>query len=837
MSLIYAEGFEHFHESSENISGGRFCHNFATWVAPVYSLISARPDAILDHNIWPNNSAIRSRNPDDRQFVASQLNPHKIVTSHPPRKGGRCLRGDIPRQIFDGYSSNRPGSFAIGFGIPKSRTVFVGFALRTLAYNDMLTLQVAFGRTFARPTCPQGHTTAFHRNTCQVVARLVIRERAEGMCDLQWVFPGQPSVFGQVYVGTEHFPPPPDPNAPFPTLLRSGDWNHFEAGLSVAGNVSSSPSAWCESVIRGKRDRHENILTSAPDTSDSNFINYIAIIPMLEQLGPINSSPYNFLLDDIYVCNDEGSSNNTFLGNVYVRSMLPTHEGLRSESTVHGATSRHEAVGPHFVGTESSLPSPLPSPETDPNFVPWGPNNTSRISLLRQGHSQTFRFSGINFSESEPCIHGVVASAIANVRDPLLGRPQLLPMRTVGGVSDEFFLATSPPLGSSPSVRVLSYNNPFAGLPLHAQEPYWRANFVANAEYGFRISAPGDAVAIEEEFNPLVLRRPLVFECFAIDYFFASDDPNRFFEFSVSDTFETEAGSRWDWACVAQDVLYVFDESLRVRVSPLWTWSNLVARDELPMPSEFIRDQLSFFSSTQFDWHSFMESSLAPYDTSYHEHVEQVQSWFDPYDHSAFAAILVAEDYVELCVSDVFDNHFFVDDDLAATSLARSNHLLAEEYLGFASEATNGYGITVESGFCLTGHHHDGNWVEQFEEWIGVNSSVLTRHWRFEIFMLVCVGWWEIGPVEQPLTIDEPNPCAQYNLERVEENYKQFIGYEADAVRIAGEMIWLEAEGDPKKLELEEIRWTDAYMLMFDPTTQKAEDWLDYEGVSIFGEK
>jgi hypothetical protein len=130
--------------------------------------------------------------------------------------------------------------------------------------------------------------------------------------------------------------------------------------------------------------------------------------------------------------------------------------------------------------------------------------------------------------------------------------------------------------------------------------------------------------------------------------------------------------------------------------------------------------------------------------------------------------------------------------------------------------------------------HHDGNWVEQFTDDVGFESDILTRHWRFEWFMGICMGYWNIGVVEQPLEPGEPNPVDVKNAEYQPDNYyMDFIDEYYDQVEYDLHEQWLLAGGDPS-LDFSYVRTADFDSFVFEGGN--AVDMVDVNGESIIEE-
>jgi len=61
-------------------------------------------------------------------------------------------------------------------------------------------------------------------------------------------------------------------------------------------------------------------------------------------LGAAGSLLYNPFIDDLYVCNDQGSTNNDFLGECYVRTLHPTSDAGPNDGTPSTGTDHYALI-------------------------------------------------------------------------------------------------------------------------------------------------------------------------------------------------------------------------------------------------------------------------------------------------------------------------------------------------------------------------------------------------------------------------------------------------------------------------------------------------------------
>lgn len=791
MSLLFAEGFEHFHPSIRNL--GSYGPHVQAW------------NYCSGNQQVPNVFSFNETYPSDRQIIGPTYyqdyadDPDVLFAEG--RKNGRCLQ--VPRKNVSGVGWSAAGVAAIGAVVKKSRTLITGVAIR-LPGGGNPKIIATFGRSKERRSHQHGLETA----SMTPLGGCVWLERG-GYADLEWYFNGQGSTYAQIFHNRN---------------LNNGDWHFIEFATTVYTGVDGAPAGWAKAKLGSVMSVVSDIHTATPASNDESFINAVSI-----RVG-YGDTPVHF--DDFYICNDEGEANNDFLGSIFVRPMSPSHTGQLHEAYAVGADYRHEAVGPAFIGDDAALPDPLPTPEEEPYFEPWDKPTRSHLIIPREGGKQNFACTSVPFMSSNPRIHGVVATVIAQMPNPLLARAIFTPIKTVGGVTHSFFPVSSDMVSYAPSSHLLVMENPRANdAVIDEFDPDWSTDAVNNSEYGFQIDPVIEQLPIEEKWNPALTRYPASHDHTVDEGLGIEDWPSRHWEEPVSDGFSLESLGRWDWACEAYDGFMVYDETDRRRDSFCVAWSNMRMEAAILMPEEFMKGAFDFGDYARSDFVTLVEESFGVVDTSYHEWVEQLQSWFDPYDQAAQSWALSAMDNIGLAITDLFDNHFVVNDEMVATAQVRSNHEFIGETLYPDDEAGHAGILYIEDGFGLAADHHDGNWVENTTESVNLEPEILTRHWRFEWFMGICLGYWNIGVVEQPLESWEPYPPDVKNAEyQMDSSYQDFIdAYYADIEDDLQEM-WLLGGGDPS-LDFDSVRTADFGAFVFEGET--VVDMVDVNGNSI----
>lgn len=242
--------------------------------------------------------------------------------------------------------------------------------------------------------------------------------------------------------------------------MLSGDYHYIQMAMTISGTNSGQPQGWVE-VRLGNRGtnvyRNENMLTTAPNGIGVGYINGVTLIVNSEAYG----SP---TIDDIYICNDDGTVNNTFLGNVKVRRVVPTGDGVYNDAVPVGSGGyRFQCVDEDFIDSRNALPFPIPSPESNPHFRLWEPGLTDYLDLTGKGRRQSLRFGSVSFSGSEPMIHGTVLHALA--------------MAKFRGSGSSTALKGIKKSGLLPIVEATPAPMPLAGERWNANATYFSASF------------------------------------------------------------------------------------------------------------------------------------------------------------------------------------------------------------------------------------------------------------------------------------------------------------------------------------------------------------------------
>ena len=833
MTLLLAEGFEFFHPSSKNLSkdGGHFGPKYATWRGGL-DMDLASKEMIFEDPGPSSDPYYPEGATDDTPNVKIERG---MVDEHieKGRKGGRSV------SIYATSSGSSFGYAGLGFKVEKSRTLYVGFALRLEYLGQTFDpyVIVSFGRSnFRGPLQDTGN----YENVMTPVGGCCFMDRGQ-YADLVWKFNGMEEPWVNQLTHGRNF--------------RKGDWHFMEFGTTVYGNEPEEHEsiAWGEARIAGISDRASNIRTAMPNTEDDTFIDTVTIRVLCPHINPysfVGADPedlYRFrvVIDDVYICNDQGEVNNDFMGGIYVRPAWPTHQAMLQHAYSVAEVYKHKAVGPSFVGDEQELPAEPPAPEEDQWWEPWEYPDKSHIVLPRRGNRQNFVTSAVDFAGSQPHIRAVTADLLTKIPNKNIARGVLTPIKTTGGTSHSYFPVSADMLRHTPSITQLVCNNPNAGGERHEQASQWKDSGVTNADIGFRLDQVEDQYAFEEKWNPALLRWPLVHHQIVDEDLGFVEWVGRYWEELIPDGIDLAPFSDRAWACFAYDEFPIKDIAERLRVTELFAWSHLWNTSELVVPSEFVQDGFEMGDSNKFDYVLRVEEDLTVYDLGYHEHVELLTSWLDPYDFSDRAWSQKVQDELKLEITDIFDNHFKVKDSFVPLDVTWTNHFLAEDFFGFDQELFSGWvhRFTLETIIDLHADHHDGWWVEHFNVPLEFEEEILTRHWRFYIVafagvVFVC-RWYQIGSVEQPLEWWEPNPCdvikGTIHQESRDEYLDLVIGPYEDYIIDQ----WIELGGDPAVIEDREyIRWNDYSEFIYEedpnnPGHLIVVDIIDENGNSI----
>lgn len=138
------------------------------------------------------------------------------------------------------------------------------------------------------------------------------------------------------------------------SLLRGGT----RIGVSAAGGIVSS--GWHYIELSATID--PTVGTAVVRLDGTTIINFSGntknggTSANIDSLGLTNAATFNPYFDDVYVCNNLGTTNNTFLGDVRVQTIFPRAAGSSTQFTPTGSASNYLNVNdvPDSLSTYNS---------------------------------------------------------------------------------------------------------------------------------------------------------------------------------------------------------------------------------------------------------------------------------------------------------------------------------------------------------------------------------------------------------------------------------------------------------------------------------------------------
>lgn len=117
--------------------------------------------------------------------------------------------------------------------------------------------------------------------------------------------------------------------------LNPGSWYYVEMSATIDSTAGTA-------VVRVNGNTVISFSGNTRNGGTSTDVDCIALgySPGYGTAGRSNS----FLVDDVYICNSLGSTNNTFLGDVQVQTLLPTGAGTSTQLTPIGSASNYANV-------------------------------------------------------------------------------------------------------------------------------------------------------------------------------------------------------------------------------------------------------------------------------------------------------------------------------------------------------------------------------------------------------------------------------------------------------------------------------------------------------------
>lgn len=655
---------------------------------------------------------------------ASIVHGTELSTSKPyARKEGRAL-----------YQP-KGGVTSLNVGFRPSRTLYFGFAVRGngTAQDPYIPVELYF----------YGKNDVSSQGSETHIARLALKiEATRVVCT--WYFRMAP-VNGAITYSTVTGVIATNAN------MVSGDYHYIQGAFTLHGNVAGQPQAWAEVRVGQRQDKvyqASNIYTSA---TDSNQLFYANNLSLVFGRGYWQSTGYAYggCIDDFYLCNDEGPVNNTFLGNVNVRRVLPVAEGSANDSVPYGTMFRFQAVDEDFISF-GIMPTPQPDPEVDPLFLPWENGDEDYITLSTRGEKQYFLFNNVDFQGSQPIIHGTILHALCDATQygGALVDSGLVGLRKIG---------VDAPIESTPIHRpvyksgaFLPYRFAFDNTEIPAEgQPYqeWSATVVNGSEWGVKL----EPVAIDPNMcNPRLTRFNLKFDDIVVDQIALADFSHRYFEEPVAEGIDFADFSGRDYTWFFDEELYFQEQADWIKVCTRFLVETLNFTDVIPWTYLFAGEFLAFEEAIQVDFIDTVDEAIAVADWATGFWEELFNDEFGVSDISVASFIMILDEAFGLEEPYLWDGHEDIDETLALNvTYVWDNHEIIEEYLYPDDVISQGIGLDIADGFDLTEDHHDARWVEISDDNLAATDEVLTQHWRYEFFWGYCISSWQVTPVEQ----------------------------------------------------------------------------------------
>lgn len=647
------------------------------------------------------------------------------------RKGGRAL-----------YAGHVPVCLNTTF--KPSRTIHLGFAVRTRSVLKMAIDYSSLVQIDRGAATPVGHGGASFNPPPGSVSSIILTFNQYNLAFTQ-TFSGAAVQVGDI---------------PVQFNLWSGDFHYIQAALTLMGNASAHPQAWIEVRVGARVNNHlrySDILTSLPDdTAPYSYINGVCI--RTGGGGWDNTLGSGVTLDDVYICNDEGAVNNTFLGNVKVRRVLPTGEGSENDGVPNGGVGyRFMPVDADFIDTGHNMPYPQPTPEQDPLFIPWEDGLSDYLTLPFQGARQFLRFGSVNFGGSSPHIHGAVLHALARGQyRNTVGSTALKGVKKTGAEPIKDANPTDAPLVYSAAALGLvagwdTYPLVFENDEVVApgQQPLiWNPDALNNSEFGLELAR---CTLDPKMYDRNLIRFNLVHNQVVSEFLGLYDFTHRWFDETLPESLAlNDSAPTYQYTWKFTDGLYWSDELSVYRTFPRFINDTLSIVEDIPWAYLFAQGQIGFADEIFLQWHDAVEEELVAEDWASGFWEELFTDGFDIADISVGSFIEMLDELFSLEEPYLWDGHEEVEEILGITvTYVWDNHELMEEYLYPDDAVSQGIGLDIVDGFGLAENHHDGWWVDQPPEQFRLAVSVLNQHWRYERIFGLVVRSWQVEPTEQ----------------------------------------------------------------------------------------
>jgi hypothetical protein len=632
-------------------------------------------------------------------------------------------------------------SYTLMTPIKPSRTVFTGFAFRKASVGGTVLITVEFvkGVSYNKATPPTigvGYISDLGYAGGALVATCTLSISASYI-DVTWTFVGTSPLTQTGRINST-------------ANLLNGDWRYIQAGMTLMGNVVAQPQAWAE-VRLGSRGGANNLLKSSIMTGPESGVNVSYLIDAVRIHSGLSwYSMYqsaNVGMDDVYICNDEGEFNNTFLGNIKIRCVAVSGDGSENNSVPFADTYRFRTVDEDFIDTVNALPSPIPDPETTPLFIPWEPFAGNYFTLEEHGDRQLMRYNSLNALGTYSKIYGAILHTL--LQPLFLDTPQapLTAVRKLG-----FELIESKPMDAPLIKRAQFEARHFVWENEETIEPgeqylRWSASAVDASEWGLELTP----VIIEPEtYDPAIVRISLTIYDTVSEELAFLDFTHRYFEEFVDDRFDAAADPTLEYVWAFYESLVFESLTEGNRGVNRFLNETLEFSEYLPYTVLFAGEFVGFADEIFVQYIDLIDELLDAADWADGFWEELFTDTLEATDETAIAFLMALEETFGLEEPYLWDNHELIEDEFAIDADEPwDNHELLEEYLYPDDEVVQGVGLIAEDEFSIAEDPHDGFWVELFGDYTLFADYVYTQHWRYETMFGMVVNSWQVAPVEQ----------------------------------------------------------------------------------------
>ena len=652
--------------------------------------------------------------------VTTEASPSYDIKKNNERKGERCLSIS-----GTGHYSNTD-RLHLFKKVRKSRTLYLGFAYKRVKGSNPI---IVFRS--------QGYNVAFCTiSTGQSMSTTFTWHFASGI-DSQYIILSNSTTDENKFV-------------------------YYELGITLNGNAIDLEdcTAWieCRSGIAAVEERISNIKTLEPGTnserqwSGSYYGSFTTAFfdEVHVSLGAHDRNDMEGYLDDLYICNSEGSYNNTFLGDTRIRPMIPENVGsINQAQMINFEGSRHYGVACDFVNTEDEVPASWDY-DTDPDLIEYANPLDLYLRMNTGGNQQLFQLSNPNYAGAEPEVFGVVGHVVARAHEDIGKRARLDLIRRNGTNAVE--VAPTPanltPIGYYDDwqgfTMVLDNDEELIGTQ---QSTVWTPDAIGADQWGFKLSEwDGDPT----EYLPGFIRLYQEHDEILYEYLSLVDFPHRHWDRIVEEniTFESYAGN--SWAQFAYESLNVGENLSWYRRVHHGVGEVLYFQDEIPWHYIFLKDVLDFQLDSYFCWGGTLNEELPFTDSGYHEWVEELTSELFPTSNKVTSDIIEnLIDALNFSEPYIWSNHELLEESFELDeSYLWSGHESIIEYMSYSEYDLAGWGHDVEDTINFKEDHFDGWWVELIDDGWQMWFEGITQHWRYEWFMGVIINSIKVLPIE-----------------------------------------------------------------------------------------